>query len=240
MFGKVKRVIRKNNIKVSIRNGVIDSIFNECDSYNTDETGGRLIGFYKYENDAVKIDVAGVIAPGPNASRSSASLFQDGEYQERIFRQIESEYSEIEHLGNWHTHHVNGLATLSGGDISTYSRTVNHKQHNTDFFYAMLVVSKNAVSIKSERYVLKHYIFFRGEQKVYEIPIKHVSVENRVSAINCELPFSSSRKLDEPKLTPLENQQLLQVRSIDRAIISELYPTIKPYRTKNADTGVVV
>ena len=42
----------------------------------------------------------------------------------------------IEHLGNWHTHHVNGYPNLSGGDVATYRRIVNHELHNLDFFYA--------------------------------------------------------------------------------------------------------
>ena len=102
--------------------------------------------------------------------RSPTSFFQDGEYQETIFRKIEAEHTEIEHLGNWHTHHVNGLNTLSSGDIETYKRIVNHEKHNTDFFYALLVVSKNQTFYNRERYLMKHFLFKRGESLVYEDP----------------------------------------------------------------------
>ena len=57
-----------------------------------------------------------MLEPGPNAQRSPTYFFQDGDHQEKLFRAIEASHPDIEHLGNWHTHHVNGYPTLSGGD----------------------------------------------------------------------------------------------------------------------------
>ena len=59
------------------------------------------------------IQAKGVIEPGPNARRTRTSFFQDGDHQTEVFRRIEAEDPSIEHLGNWHTHHVNGYPTLS-------------------------------------------------------------------------------------------------------------------------------
>src|ERR1700730_1271266 len=150
----------------------LDAVFDECDRHNVDETGGRLIGTYRKRDNVYEIDVAGIIGPGPNAQRSPTSFFQDGGYQEQIFRSVERTHPEIEHLGNWHTHHVNGYPTLSGGDKETYFKTVNHESHNTDFFYAVLVVRKNPRG--SPRYDLKHFVFRRGDKAIYEIPHRKI------------------------------------------------------------------
>jgi hypothetical protein len=101
-------------------------IFDECDHFDRDETGGRVIGTFKKHSNKLTLQVTGIIESGPQARRTSVSFFQDGAHQEHIFRQIEHRHPEIEHLGNWHTHHVNGLQTLSGGDFTTYQRMVNH------------------------------------------------------------------------------------------------------------------
>src|SRR5215212_1779093 len=131
---------RKPDVSVSIAEKALESIFDECDRYDTHETGGRLIGTYRKKGSLYDINVNGVIGPGPNARRTATSFFQDGRYQEEVFRSLEEKHPELEHLGNWHTHHVNGYPTLSGGDQETYFKTVNHRQHNTDFFYALLIV----------------------------------------------------------------------------------------------------
>ena len=134
---------KKPAFSISIARGALESIFDECDKYDADETGGRLLGTYRHKNGRYDIEVKGVLEPGPNAQRSPTYFLQDGDYQEKQFRAIEASHPDIEHLGNWHTHHVNGYPTLSGGDKATYFKTVNHEKHNTDFFYALLVVGKN-------------------------------------------------------------------------------------------------
>src|SRR6266571_4667033 len=118
-------------IDISIPRKALEAIFDECDRHDIDETGGRIIGMYKKKGRDYAVDVLGVIGPGPNARRSPTSFFQDGEYQERVFRTVQRDHPNLEHLGNWHTHHVNGLQTLSGGDRETYHATVNHHKENT-------------------------------------------------------------------------------------------------------------
>ena len=102
---------KQPRFSVTITRGALESIFDECDQYDSHETGGRLIGTYTKHGSHYDIQLLGVLGPGPQAQRSPTSFFQDGDYQERLFRQIEEKHPEIEHLGNWHTHHVNGLAT---------------------------------------------------------------------------------------------------------------------------------
>lgn len=155
-----------NGVTIQIYSGVYEAITKECDRFNTHETGGALIGTYNYDSHTgLVITVSGVIDAGPKAQRTSVSFFKDGEYQEKIFRQIERRHPNIEHLGNWHTHHVNGLETLSKGDCETYHKNVNSKNHNTDFWYALLVTRKTVAGM----YLVKHYILYRNDPNEYQI-----------------------------------------------------------------------
>jgi hypothetical protein len=161
-------------VSISIRRSVLEAMYDECDRYDADETGGRLIGTFRKRGSEYEIDVSGMLGPGPGASRTATSFFQDGVYQERMFRAIEAQHPEIEHLGNWHTHHVNGYPTLSGGDEATYFNIVNHQNHNTDFFYALLVVKKNRGG--DPRYSIRHFFLRRGQRVIYEVPDSAVQI----------------------------------------------------------------
>jgi len=214
---------------VTISRGALESIFDECDQYDSHETGGRLIGTYRKDASHYDINVSGVLGPGPLAQRSPTSFFQDGEYQERIFRELEEKHPEVEHLGNWHTHHVNGLATLSQGDHGTYRRTVNHDKHNTDFFYALLVVSKNHG--RGLRYQVKHYFFRRDDDQVYEVPARQVRIveapvlwPRRAEAATAPVEsLPQSRKQNSPNLERVKDQEFF----------SEFYPSLKALVSKD-------
>jgi len=220
---------KKPAFTISIARGALESVFDECDRYNVDETGGRLLGTYRHKHGRYELEVTGVLEPGPNAQRSPTYFLQDGDYQEKQFRAIEAIHPEIEHLGNWHTHHVNGLQTLSGGDKTTYFKTVNHDKHNTDFFYALLVVSKNRGG--NPRYTVKHFIFRRDHDTVFEIPAKDV------------------RLVDAPVLRPPQARDVAELRdprphssstapnperAKDQEFFSEFYPSLKALLVKES------
>ena len=167
-------------ITISIPRQIIEGIFSECDRFDDEETGGRLIGFYTWPGTNLHIDVKALISAGLNTRRSRVSLFQDGIYQERIFRAVEKQHPRIEHLGNWHTHHVNSLRSLSQGDCDTYRKCVNSSKHNTNFFYAMLVTHRTPCS----RYAIRHFVFIRGENDYVEIPSGQVDTSgNRILGV---------------------------------------------------------
>ena len=151
---------------------VLSAVFDECDRYDDVETGGRIIGTFS-ERERLEVRVEGMIDAGPNAKRARTSFFQDGDYQTEIFRSVESGRPEIEHVGTWHSHHCNGYPHLSDGDVETYRRTVNHRLHNIAFWYALLV-TKRVRGLA--RYHVRHFIFFRGDDDVYEIPNEQVEV----------------------------------------------------------------
>lgn len=209
-------------------------VFDECDGFDQDETGGRVIGKFEEHRGKLAIQVTGIIEAGPQARRSAVSFFQDGAYQEQVFRKIEDHHPEIEHLGNWHTHHVNGLQQLSGGDIETYYRTVNHRNHNAPFFYALLVTAKHRSPDPLHRYTVKHYIFRRGDERIYELD------RDQVEIVDAPLiwPTREGHSHDKRGNNHPKSHELLANpnRAYDNDILSEFYRGVRPF--SSAKLGV--
>ncbi len=222
--------ISGRSVRVSIHRAALESVFDECDRFDRDETGGRLIGTYETgRRGGLSVTVSGVIEPGPDATRSATSFFQDGDYQESVFRRLEAEHPEIEHLGNWHTHHVNGYPTLSGGDRETYHRIVNHENHNTDFFYALLVTARNADARRKDRYSVKHFILIRGQDSVYEIPASRVRIVDR--------PVIWPRPGTEHETVLVTAKAMpgpADERAKDSEFFKELFPGLRPFLSKSS------
>ena len=216
------------DVRLILPEAALTTIFDECDRFDEDETGGRVIGTFKESHRNLVLRVNGIIEPGPKAKRSRVTFFQDGNHQERIFRQIERSHSEIEHLGNWHTHHMNGLSTLSAGDITTYRRTVNHHKHNTPFFYALLVVAKCKTSDPLERYSIKHYVLRRDDERVYEIPQRLVEI------VKTPLVWPLAQGHDaKPADHPTADRFGAQPERVyDRDILGEFYKEVRPFTSK--------
>jgi hypothetical protein len=214
-----------DDVRLVLPQAALTVIFDECDGFDKDETGGRVIGTFKEDGKKLTLQVTGIIESGPKATRSAVSFFQDGEHQEKVFRKIETRCPEIEHLGNWHTHHVNGLSHLSGGDIDTYRRTVNHHKHNTSFFYALLVVAKHNNSDPLRRYSLKHYIFRRGDEHVYEIPQRFIEVVNLPLA----WPAEPTPKAHPVHSSTPESFGARPERVYDKDILGEFYKGVRPF-----------
>jgi hypothetical protein len=229
---------KANDITLEIPRAAVDAIFDECDRYDVDETGGRILGTYKKSSRTLGISVSGVIEPGPNAQRTQTYFKQDGEYQETVFREVEERVPATEHLGNWHTHHVNGLRHLSGGDIETYRRTVEHAKHNTDFFYALLVVEKRPGQTGLERYIFKNYVMRRGDDEIYEIPVSAVTLVDSPlvwPASKTSAPFQRATRSSEDCTSYFDGvvkTDLIQ----DQDLISQFYPKVKTIQSK--DLGI--
>jgi len=215
-------------VSVSIPSRALTSIFDDCDRYDHDETGGRMVGVFRSRPEGIlEIEVTGVIEAGPRARRSSSSFFQDGDYQAQVFRRLEASHPEIEHLGNWHTHHVNGYPTLSAGDIETYKRIVNHDKHNPDFFYALLVVARSHRAKGLSRYRIRHFVLFRGDNRVYEIESPNVIISKD--------PIVWPTK-DDCRIEASRGGYSSTVRAKDDTIMPEFFPTFRPYWSKRANT----
>lgn len=215
----------------------LTAVFDECDHYNSDETGGRLVGTFEVGwRKRLKIHVTGIIEPGPRASRSATSFFQDGDYQAKVFRDIETNHPNVEHLGNWHTHHVNGYPTLSSGDRETYHRTVNHDQHNTNFFYALLVVSRGNSSNPLNRYNVRHFILRKDNPTVYEIPPKAIKIIDEPLWWPSNLNKGQGQRRE--KIQVDIKQPVVQVadRGIDQQILKEFFPKLHSFFSRKTNS----
>ena len=216
-------------VRVEIAAEVLECVFEECDRYDHEETGGRVIGHYAMDRESLVVRARGVIEPGPNARRSRTSFFQDGNYQANVFRRIEAEDPLIEHLGNWHTHHMNGYPTLSGGDRATYRRIVNHELHNLDFFYALLVTHRNDGRQGLDRYAVRHYVLFRGDDAVHEIAPADVKVTDDPGIWPKDHRVSTDARGDdgaEGDGTPGAVSVAIRVR--DQVVLGVLCPSLEP------------
>ncbi len=222
MFAKAK------DIALEIPRNALEIIFDECDRYDADETGGRVLGTYKNRDHDLTVSVNGIIEPGPSAQRTATYFKQDGSYQERVFREVEEREPTVEHLGNWHTHHVNGLRHLSGGDIETYRRTVEHKNHNMDFFYALLVTERKPGKSGLQRYLFKNYVLRRGDPEVYEIPSSALTLTDASLVWPTAVGHSKPRKHAPDR----EDDALKQNRIQDREFVSQFYPKVTPYQSR--------
>jgi hypothetical protein len=215
------------DVRIIMPKTALLEIFDECDRFDHDETGGRILGTFRQEGNQLVLHVSGLIDSGPQARRSAVSFFQDGDYQERVFRQIESKHPEIEHLGNWHTHHMNGLQHLSPGDLATYHRIVNHENHNTPFFYALLIVAKQRRGNPLGRYSTKHYIFRKDDAKAYEIPERMIELVDSKLLSNPSRATHSMAPMPAMTHSPMSKSELLS----DNDFAKDFYPEIRPFKS---------
>jgi len=220
---------KKPSVEIFIPRKALEAIYDECDQFEVDETGGRVIGGYRKKGNKYEIEISGIIGPGPSAKRTATSFYQDGEYQEKIFRSVEENHPDIEHLGNWHTHHVNGLSTLSSGDRATYQRIVNHSKHNTDFFYALLVVEK--LRGRGERYKVKHFFLRRNDPEIYEVPESQAHVVDE--PVIWPLDHKDDRRPSDSRQEVEVNKDANRERVKDQEFFSEFYPHFKPLFSKS-------
>ncbi len=218
-------------VEITIHRAALESVFDECDRYDDDETGGRLVGEYAVGwRRKLSINVSGVIGPGPKAKRNATYLMQDGDYQEKVFRELEAQLQSEPGITAVLTHHMNGYPTLSSGDRQTYHRVVNHAKHNTDFFYALLVTTRNAGKTGLHRYNIKHFVVFRDDPHEHEISPSHVHIVDR------PLIGASEHRAVAPE-ERADSSPLAEQRVRDSEFFGRLQPELRPFRSK--DTGGV-
>lgn len=215
-------------VRVTIHPAVIKDVFTECDSFEQDETGGRILGTYSEIAGGYEIKITGMIGPGPAARRTSTSFFQDGEYQENTFRILEIQHPEIEHLGNWHTHHVNGYPTLSGGDKETYRRIVNHPNHHPPFLYALLVTEKTS-RLELDRYKHRHFITLKGHDGIFEIPSTSIAINENIGHLKIPSAEDETNRSAAPTL-----RISVPAGEIIKPVMEDLFPGFRPYYSKKA------
>ena len=216
---------RQPPVSVSIARAALDLIYDECDRYNVDETGGRLIGTYQRKGAHFEVSVSAVIGPGPNAQRSSTSFFQDGEYQEKVFREIESRHPAIEHLGNWHTHHVNGYPTP---EQRRHQYLPQHRQSpaTQHRFFLCLTGRAEEPRRKSSRYDVRHFFLRRGDDKVHGISETDIHIVDAPLLWPATAPAAGLGNAGVT-YTPSGGSSANPERAKDQEFFAEFYPELK-------------
>jgi len=186
------------HVEILLSNSVFPHILREMQKHIKTEEGGKYIG-YLFGPGELHIDgivgapqahailITDFLPGGPKAIRTAVEFRPDGEYQDRLFRELEANDPAIEHLGTWHSHHCNGLSRLSDGDVDGYFRTLQKPAFRLDFFIASLV--KYVPSNVTEPDWIDHFLFVRGSDNYYD-------VTKRVKII--ELPAASDGKTGVP------------------------------------------
>ena len=180
IMGRKKRKPSKPepNIQFGMDRRVLSYMTSELTKNPHVEEGGKYIGYLLPTSDSrleqlgfdasvEAIVISDFLPSGPNAKRTSIELQPDGEYQERLFRQIEQIDRDVEHVGTWHSHHCNGLRTLSSGDVRGYLRTVNRPEYRLNYFLASLITRLPRAA--GDRDWLNHYLFVRGEKEYHKV-----------------------------------------------------------------------
>lgn len=173
-----------HELEIIFDRSVSSYILEELRKHPAVEDGGKYIGYVCKPGDSTlqKFDVnprahalviTDFLPGGSKAVRTAVEFMPDGEYQEILFRRAEKLDPAIEHLGSWHSHHSNGLQTLSPGDVEGYFRTVNKAHYRPDFFLASLVkhIPNNSESLGW----IDHFLFVRGVDE-YFLATDHIRI----------------------------------------------------------------
>lgn len=87
------------------------------------ETGGQLFGYWAPDGTPI---VVYAIGPGPRANHQSTFFNQDVDYLLKVGNELRNRY-DLQHIGEWHSHHRLGLARPSSHDTSTMVTTIREK-----------------------------------------------------------------------------------------------------------------
>jgi hypothetical protein len=173
---------------------VAERFTREIHSHPKVEVGGKYLGFVRGEArcatteerllalSRLTFEITDYLDDGPKAERTPSYHRGDARWQTAEFRKHEARDPDIEQLGSWHSHHPNGLRTLSSGDIRGYQETVDDPGHNHDFFFVSLGVDLDGFA------TAKHYVFVRGSWQFFEVPPSSIRVVRTVSETAAKPP----------------------------------------------------
>ncbi len=177
--GRYVRAAR--GIQLCVARDVVEAMDAEVRVHPHIEVGGKYVGFVeaprgqpRFEDGdlgGMAIRVVASLDSGPRAVRTATYHLPDGPYQAALFEYLLGFDPALEHLGTWHSHHPNGLAHLSSGDIRGNSLDVNDRRYNLDVFVASLVVDQRGFR------TARHFVFLRGVWEYFEISRNDVRID---------------------------------------------------------------
>jgi hypothetical protein len=222
----------KQRVELIFDRHVFTFMTEELARHHHEEDGGKYIGYLLSPSearpgvghaDAWRIVIVDFLPGGPNARRSQVEFMPDGAFQEDLFRRAERRDQDIEHIGTWHSHHCNGLATLSGGDVRGYFATVNKQAYRPNFFVASLVktVPRNSNSVDW----IDHFLFVRGEDRYYDLTsdVQVLDIPTSFGDLTGHRPASAERTRVAPRNQSTEGGRVVPWYETDtgRAVLGE-------------------
>lgn len=130
------------------------------------EVGGTFVGFVaggfsagseRWRDDLAELRVTVVASLDAGPGRTAVHHLSDTDHRFRL------DVPDLHVLGIWHSHHPNGLDTLSQGDERTGAVTVNDPGHEHDFLLSSLAVDFAGLTGG------RHFLFLRGRPGFLEI-----------------------------------------------------------------------
>jgi hypothetical protein len=210
MTRRTRKSAKTPPAQVVFDRSVFEYILSELRTHSETEEGGKYVGYVLSPSDLRVLDlglnvsspvvvITDFLPSGPNAVRTEVEFHPDGEFQEALFRKLEQMDQAVEHVGTWHSHHCNGLETLSWGDVKGYLRTVNRREYRLNFFVASLV--RRIPSSNSDSDWIDHFLFVRGEDQYYHL-------DNSITTVDWPTSFGhltghlQTKRVDSLKQTP--------------------------------------
>jgi hypothetical protein len=157
-----------------VHHDVVQRAADEIRANPSIEVGGKFVGYveghlvptardWRSQFQAMTITILGYLDVGPRADRSAVHHLSDTDYQFALFQRLLKDFPDLEFVGIWHSHHPNGLRTLSIGDLSTGRRTVNSTGHDLPFLLSSLAVDTEGLTGG------RHFAFIRDHRRYYEL-----------------------------------------------------------------------
>ena len=101
---------------------------------------------------------------------------------------------------------------------------MNHELHNLDFFYALLVTERHEGRSGLDRYAVRHYVLFRGDDGVYELGPAEVRVTDEARI----WPKDRATAEQRPRSDGARRDRALAVRAQDQTVLGVMFPALKP------------
>ncbi|WP_157521875.1 hypothetical protein [Herbidospora cretacea] len=190
-------------LRLELHEDVVARALDEIRANPGIEVGGKFVGFVeggfsagseRWRDDLaeLRVIVVAYLDAGPGKDRTAVHHLSDTDYQFRLFQEVARDVPDLHFLGIWHSHHPNGLDTLSQGDERTGAVTVNNPGHEHDFLLSSLAVDFAGLTGG------RHFVFLRGRPGFLEIDPADVTVVQGPNPVANRIAEIAGRLRPEP------------------------------------------
>ena len=123
--------------------------------YPNIETGGQLFGHWTADGTPI---VLFAIGPGENSNHQATFFNQDIPYLQEVGTLLVKRFN-LQHIGEWHSHHQLGLAVPSGHDARTMATSIEER-HLSKFLLCI-------ANVRNGKSTINPYLFIEGYRTQY-------------------------------------------------------------------------